>query len=470
MNLGSESETVEFKKSTGEHKEALQAVSAMLNKHGRGELYFGVKDDGEVIGQEASDATLRQVTSWISDKIEPAVFPTVERLEAEEGLIYIHVEFSGLNAPYSADGRYFTRMGTSNKTLSAAELGTMIIKRDRAHSPWDSLPSGRPVADADEQAVRDFVELGLQAGRVNDGFTNVSDILRRLGVIAPDGALTNAAAVAFCKAPSAYPRMKLGLLAGNDKLDILDLRQEFLPLIPLLKRAELFVVSNIRRKFVFGEPGMQRREVPEIPREAVREAIANALCHRDYATGTSVQVNVYMDFIEIVSPGLFPEGDSPERHLEGSGGDFKQRNPNIAQVLFRSGMIEQYGTGIPRIKRACDVAGVAFSYRQDVNATVIRFERTRSQVNDRENIAADGTTVIAANPSALEGLNEAEKTAVQIARDSGRVTKKALMEQAGVGRTKATKTLKQLAEKGVLAWVGRGTNDPYQYYRLNENA
>ena len=73
---------------------------------------------------------------------------------------------------------------------------------------------------------------------------------------------------------------------------------------------------------------------------------ANALCHRDYTTGTSVQVNVYMDFIEIVSPGLFPEGDSPDRHLEGSGGDSKQRNPNIAQVLFRSGMIEQYGTGI----------------------------------------------------------------------------------------------------------------------------
>ena len=92
---------------------------------------------------------------------------------------------------------------------------------------------------------------------------------------------------------------------------------------------------------------------------------ANALCHRGYTTGTSVQVNVYMDFIEIVSPGLFPEGDSPERHLEGSGGDFKQRNPNIAQALFRSGMIEQYGTGIPRIKRARDAAGVAFSYRQE---------------------------------------------------------------------------------------------------------
>ena len=365
MNLGSESEFVEFKKSTGEHKEALQAISAMLNKHGRGELYFGVKDDGEVIGQEISDATLRQVASWMSDKIEPTVFPTVERLETEKGLQYVRVEFSGLSAPYSADGRYFTRVGTSNKALSASELGAIVIRRERSRNPWDSLPSGRPVSDADEQAVREFVELGLHVGRVSGEFTDVPDALSRLGMVAPDGTLTNAAAVAFCEAPGAYPRMKLGLLAGNDKLDILDLRQEFLPLIPLLRRAELFVVSNIRRRFIFGEPGMQRREVPEIPREAVREAIANALCHRDYETGTSVQVNVYMDFIEVVSPGPFPEGDSPDRHFEGSGSDFRQRNPNIAQVLFRSGMIEQYGTGIPRIKRACDAADVAFSYRQD---------------------------------------------------------------------------------------------------------
>lgn len=126
---------------------------------------------------------------------------------------------------------------------------------------------------------------------------------------------------------------------------------------------------------MFGEPGIQRREISEIPREAVREAVANALCHRDYTTGTAVEVNVYMDFVEVVSPGLFPEGDTPENHLAGGDGGLKQRNPGIAQALFRSGMIEQYGTGIPRIKRACDVAGVKFSYRQTAGTTVIRFDR-----------------------------------------------------------------------------------------------
>ena len=79
-------------------------------------------------------------------------------------------------------------------------------------------------------------------------------------------------------------------------------------------------MSNIRRRFVFGESGMQRREISEIPREAVREAVANALCHRDYTTGTAVKVNVYMDFVEVVSPGLFPEGDTPENHLAGGDG------------------------------------------------------------------------------------------------------------------------------------------------------
>lgn len=459
MNLGSESETVEFKKSTGEHKEALQAMSAMLNKHGRGELYFGVKDDGEVIGQ---DATIRQVAGWISDKVEPSISPTIDRLTDEDAKAYIRVAFSGMDAPYSADGRYFTRVGTSNKQMAASELATMIIERDRARNPWDSLPSGRPIEDVDEAAVREFVEMGKAAGRIGDGPADAAGVLKRLGMLAPNGTLTNAGAMMFCHSPIQYPRMKLGLLAGNDKLDIFDLQQEGLPLIQLLKRAEFFVVSNIRRRFVFGEPGMQRREIPEIPREAVREAIANALCHRDYTTDTAVEVNVYMNFVEVVSPGLFPEGDAPENHLAGADGGLKQRSPGIAQALFRSGMIEQYGTGIPRIKRYCDAEGVKFSYRQTTNTTVIRFDRPGAQVT-REFLPDAESPKKPQMPE--RPFDAAESAAMEIARKNGRVTKRELMTEAGVGKMKATETLKTLASKGMLEWVGASTNDPRQYYR-----
>ena len=209
MNLGSESETVEFKKSTGEHKEALQAMSAMLNKHGRGELYFGVKDNGEVIGQDATDATIRQIAGWISDKVEPSISPTIDRLTDEDAKAYIRVAFSGMDAPYSADGRYFTRVGTSNKQMAASELTTMIIERDRARNPWDSLPSGRLIEDVDEAAVREFVEMGKAAGRIGDGPADAAGVLKRLGMLASDGTLTNAGVVMFCHSPIQYPRLDL---------------------------------------------------------------------------------------------------------------------------------------------------------------------------------------------------------------------------------------------------------------------
>lgn len=468
MNLGNESETVEFKKSTGEHKEALQAICAILNKHGCGEVYFGVKDNGDVIGREASDATVRQVASWISGKIEPAIFPTIERCEVAGGIAYIRVEFSGLDAPYSADGRYFTRVGTSNKVMTASELQAAMINRAYRGMPWDAMSSGRPISDVGEKAVRDFIELGKEAGRINGEFKDAPDALSRLDMIASDGALTNAAVVMFCYAPIAYPRIKLGLLAGNSKLDILDLRQECLPLIQLLKHAEFFVVSNIRRRFVFGEPGMRRLEIPEIPREAIREAIANALCHRDYTTGTSVEVNVYMDFVEIVSPGLFPSGDSPEKHLNGTSRGFKQRNPNIAQALFRSGLIEQYGTGIPRIKEDCEEAGVKFDYRQTEYDTIVRFERPGARVAAVDDTTKNGN-LAAETASMPEALNDAEQIAMGIAHDVGSVTRRELMEKAGVGRTKATKTLRELTEKGLLVWVGRNEKDPFQHYQPAKN-
>lgn len=162
MNLGNESETVEFKKSTGEHKEALQAMSAMLNKHGRGELYFGVKDNGEVIGQDATDATIRQIAGWISDKVDSPISPTIDRLADEDAKAYIRVAFSGMDAPYSADGRYFTRVWTSNKQMAASELTTMIIERDRARNPGTRCrPAGpsktstrRPCASSSRWAKR----------------------------------------------------------------------------------------------------------------------------------------------------------------------------------------------------------------------------------------------------------------------------------------------------------------------------
>lgn len=178
---------------------------------------------------------------------------------------------------------------------------------------------------------------------------------------------------------------------------------------------------------------------------------------------------VSRDAVQIVSLAYSPRAIASQEHLDGTASEFGLRNPAIARALFRAGVIEQYGTGTPCIKEACEAAGVRFRFEQTVNSTVVVFERPGSQVNDRTGSAICDAVNAAADSATFENLDEAEKVALRIAHDEGRVTKKGLMEQAGVGRTKATQTLNQLADKGILAWVGKRTNDPYQYYRLNES-
>lgn len=124
-----------------------------------------------------------------------------------------------------------------------------------------------------------------------------------------------------------------------------------------------------------------------------------------------------MDTVQIVSPGLFPEGDSPERHLEGVASEFGLRNPAIARTLFRAGVIEQYGTGIPRIKKACEAAGVRFRFEQTVNSTVV-FKRPGLQVDDRTGSTASGAVGAVADSVVLENLNETERIAARRRRDS----------------------------------------------------
>lgn len=475
MNLGSESETVEFKKSTGEHKEAMQAIAAMLNKRGCGELYFGVKDNGEVIGQDVTDATIRQVAGWLADKISPKVAPAIEVLTAENKS-YIRVAFCGSEAPYSADGRYYIRVGTSNQPMTQPQFKTAMLGRILREQPWDSMPSGRPLCDADEAAVRDFVQRGNRTDRIRAKFSTVEETVSNLGMLAEDGTLANAADVLFCHAPIGHTRMSVALLAGNDKIRIRDLRHKEGPLLSLLDDAVDFVLGNIRREMRIPDNGsVERVEIPEIPAKAVREAVANALVHRDYMEGAAVEVCVYRDTVQISNPGLFPTGDTPENHYEPKPRSHRPRNAAIADAVYRAGVIEKFGTGIPRIKEECDKAGVTFRYEQDRGFTVVTFDRPGSQITYIDE-SGNPTPPPAGAWGSNQGkngqaehprrLSAREQVAIDMARMQGKVTTKGLSDAEGVSRDTARATLRRLADEGMLEKVGKGPNDPHQYYRL----
>ena len=121
MNLGKETETLEFKKSTGEIREGMVSIASILNKHGVGTLYFGIKPNGDVIGQDISESSLRDVSRAVYESIKPQIYPAINE-EVLDGRHVIKVEFSGENAPYSAGGRYYLRTADEDREVTPEEL------------------------------------------------------------------------------------------------------------------------------------------------------------------------------------------------------------------------------------------------------------------------------------------------------------------------------------------------------------
>lgn len=269
MNIGRETECVEHKKSTSELKEGMQSIASILNKHGHGELYFGVRDDGEIVGQQIGARTLRDVSQAIASSIEPPVYASVELLGSDEGLQYIRVAFSGEDRPYSCKGVFRLRVSDEDVLMSSSELERQMLDRVACRRPWDGRSSGRDVSDVVPGVVERFVKSGISRDRISEPYTTDFDVLSNAQLLLEDGSLTNAASVLFCKGGSPF-RLTMGVLDGNDRVSILDLRQEDGPVFDLIDRAEYFIVSNIRRQLVFGN-GVARDEVPEIPRAAIRE-------------------------------------------------------------------------------------------------------------------------------------------------------------------------------------------------------
>ena len=126
----------------------------MLNKHGGGELYFGVKDNGNVVGQEVTDATIRQVAGWVSDKIEPPISPTIERLASDDSRAYVRVAFSGVEGPYSADGWESQGLRARSRLMIVALSSEAVIALLDVPTRMKYRPSAEYGTSTPEKATR----------------------------------------------------------------------------------------------------------------------------------------------------------------------------------------------------------------------------------------------------------------------------------------------------------------------------
>jgi ATP-dependent DNA helicase RecG len=132
-----ESEGLEFKKSTSELREAVESIVAILNKHHSGEVYFGVKNNGEVVGQQIGADTIRDISRQIANHIEPRIYPSITKIKLNNK-ICIKVHFKGKEMPYYAYSRAYVRVGDEDRKMSAKELENFILKKNKDKVRWDS--------------------------------------------------------------------------------------------------------------------------------------------------------------------------------------------------------------------------------------------------------------------------------------------------------------------------------------------
>ena len=188
-----ENEAVEFKKSLAELKAGLISMAAILNKHGAGELWFGLRNDGRVVGLTATEKTLRSLSQSIAAHIEPKIFPSVT-IESIDNVSCIKIAFQGKETPYYAYGRAYMRVADEDRQLSAKELENLIVIKNRASLRWDNAVCTTRPNDLSEDKLRQFVK------RAELPWDTPINVLEKLELI-KNGKLLNAAPLFFGKAP-----------------------------------------------------------------------------------------------------------------------------------------------------------------------------------------------------------------------------------------------------------------------------
>ncbi|NOR78878.1 MAG: hypothetical protein GQ523_10825 [Methanophagales archaeon] len=346
-----ETQDLEFKESLRLKDEIGETVSAFSNSDG-GVVLAGVSDGGGVTGVDSGKNTLEELANYIKRNTDPQVFPSVKTVEVgEKKLIAVEVTESA-EKPVFFKNHAYKRVGKTNQMISSSEL-RKLAKESGERVYWDEkVCEDASLDDISEEKIRQFLRKAKYERRLEiDPDILVKEALERLSLIKGDK-LTNAAILLFGKEPQKFflqTKLRCARYKGTTPITFIDLKIIEGDIIDQVEEAENFVLSHIKKaaKIV----GFERQEVWEYPINALREAIVNAICHRDYVYSSDITIGVFDDRVEITNPGTLPEPLTPE--------DLKKkhksipRNPLVANAFFLIRNIEQWGEGTNKIVKWC---------------------------------------------------------------------------------------------------------------------
>ena len=440
-----ENETLEYKKSTSELKDGIISIASILTKHQKGNLYFGVKNDGEIVGQQVSDKTLREISQEISNFIEPKIYPTITEQVIEDKHIIL-VEFEGTDIPYSAYGIYRIRVSDEDKKVTKRELENIFHKN--AAIKWDKEISVSTLKDIDDKILEDFYNSGFKAKRIKFKWDSTKDTITRFGLLSSNN-LLNAGHIAF--STIADLSVKMGVFATDTKNTINDMNWIHANIYDALDFCETYFRNNTKWKVEFNDGsrlGFKREEIPEVPFKAIREALLNSFIHRDYLSPISNEFCIFKDRIEIFNPGEFNNKYKIEDYLNGGGASIC-RNELLANTIYLSEDIEAFGTGLKRINDLCEEADVKVNFVKDnVGFRVIFY---------RKNVDLEYVRKFD-----FKSLTEQEQRIILHLEEHQSITRKDVESILNIKDRRANILLNSLLEKEIIKFVGTKNSSKYE--------
>lgn len=414
-----------------EFKESLSTniskeICAFANADG-GKILLGVNDDGETKGINITNSLKSQIVD-IARKLDPSL---VIKLEKVDDVLIISVP-EGKDKPYKCSYGFYIRQDANSQKLTRNEIYDFF--RDLGKLPFDNKPTR--LKDFEKELVKDyFNRVGIQAP------TNKNTLLN-LGVIDENGYLNSTGVLFFTNNPkkvfiNAY--ITCARYKGTEKVKVIDRKDFEGDLVSQIERAMEFVNRNTRLEYEIR--GLQRKEIPEYPTEAVREAILNAVMHRDYLErGANVQVDIFDDRLTVTNIG----GLIKPLTIKTLGQIAIRRNSLIADLFHRIHFVEKMGTGIKRIKEECKKQGNV-KFEAEANGYFIAkfiLKKVPEKVTDRF------------GEKFGEGSEKSSEKILDIIRDNKKISAREISEIIGISSRAVEKQIAILKEKGILKRVG----------------
>jgi len=435
-----ESDNLEFKSSLSESKKIIQTISAFANTTG-GNIIIGISPNKKILDLQIGEATMENLANKIKENTDPKQFPEIKTKKIDnKKTIIIKVEESS-SKPVFAFNIAYKRVGRTNQKISSEEIRKMARETEKIY--WDEqICKEAKLDDIDKKKITWYLKQRENARNISRKIKIPTNKLLQ-NIKALKGARpTNAGILFFGKFPQKFfpnARLRLVRFKGtkitHPTLDTIDCEGTIWEMINM---TEDFIRKNIRLLSERTEKSFRRETKFEYPIKALREAIINALIHRDYLETADVRVFIFDNRFEVISPGTFPNGISPKNPMH------KPVNKTLCQLIYDIGFIEKYGSGIYMMRE--------LSKKWDNKKPYYKLHPIETKIIFESQIK--GSTFI--EEDILEGLNERQKNALGYLEIKTNINRRLYCEINDVKKSVAHEELKSMIDKNLIKQIGKG--------------